>query len=556
MARRCQTQRHVHDGGFGGGKLVAQIHQRRAQVAEQALIHVRDVGELRQRGSGLVCHDVRGIAQVDHGAGEIRQIVLVDAQLARGGHDLVDLAGGGGNLRGHGLGGRGQRVKFRLGSVHGLSHAGKGGLKVQRRLDGRRAQGQHGRGHGGGQRAARGGQALADCVALLAEILQRLARRRPGGLRGGKQLIRLFDLRSRRRHGGSGPIQRGFRVDDRVVCLTDFLRVVGLLRGFELLLCALQSRLVLREASALQIELFGEQRLFGRKPRDAGIQLFDAHGGELEAALGQGDLLAEGGDGSAALVDGLSRRVPIRLRQTQRLVAAGDLRLRAPNGGAGVVEVDTRRAHRVGGALCALLEGRVLPGELFDLLHGGAVLGLERVQIGPRGDGGGVAVAQRLRKGAHLLRGGGHLCPERLLCGSGVGEALGVVALPGKALLQLVVGGGERAPVLRDGLLLKREPPLERGQLHSQPFRTLLEALHARGGEAKLALRFSDLLLDRADVAGKVVRLKRQGHHQVAEGFAHLLSPANRIKRSGHELPLNFGLNLTINTGILRPERS
>ena len=156
----------------------------------------------------------------------------------------------------------------------------------------------------------------------------------------------------------------------------------------------------------------------------------------------------------------------------------------------------------------ALLERRVLPGELFYLLHGGAVLGLERIQIGPCGDGGGVAVAQRLRKGAHLLRSGGHLRLERLLGGSGVGEALGVVALPGKALLQLVVGGGERALILRDGLLLKREPPLERGQLRSQPFRTLLEALHARGGKAELAFRFGDLLLDRADVAGKVVRLK------------------------------------------------
>lgn len=95
----------------------------------------------------------------------------------------------------------------------------------------------------------------------------------------------------------------------------------------------------------------------------------------------------------------------------------------------------------------------------------------------------------------------------------------------GKALLQLVVEGGERALVLRDGLLLKREPPLERGELRSQPFRTLLEALHARGGKAELALRLGDLLLDRADVAGKVVGLKRQGYHQVARVsliFSHL----------------------------------
>ena len=141
-------------------------------------------------------------------------------------------------------------------------------------------------------------------------------------------------------------------------------------------------------------------------------------------------------------------------------------------------------------------------------------------------------------------------------CNGSFCQALGAIRLAGEALLQLAVGSGERALVLRDSLLLKREPPLERGQLRSQPFRALLEALHARGGKAELAFRFGDLLLDRADVAGEVVRLKGQGHHQVAEGFAHLLSPANRIKRSGHELPLNFGLNLTINTGILRPERS
>ena len=50
---------------------------------------------------------------------------------------------------------------------------------------------------------------------------------------GGKQFVGLFDLHPRGRHGGFGPVQRGFRVDDRVVCLTDFFRVVGLLCGLE-----------------------------------------------------------------------------------------------------------------------------------------------------------------------------------------------------------------------------------------------------------------------------------------------------------------------------------
>ena len=46
---------------------------------------------------------VGGIAQVDHGAGEVYQIVVLDAQLSGVRHDLGNVTGGGGDLGGHPL---------------------------------------------------------------------------------------------------------------------------------------------------------------------------------------------------------------------------------------------------------------------------------------------------------------------------------------------------------------------------------------------------------------------------------------------------------------------
>ena len=167
------------------------------------------------------------------------------------------------------------------------------------------------------------------------------------------------------------------------------------------------------------------------------------------------------------------------------------------------------------------MQRRVLSGQFPDLLHGGAIFGLERVQIGFGCDGGGVAVAQRCREYAHLLRGGGHLCLERLLSGSCVRETLSIIRLARIALLELAVGGGERAFVLRDGLLLERHTALQSAQLCGQSGGCALKALHARGGETEFALRFGDLFVDRFDVPREVVRLQRQRYHKVAEGFAH-----------------------------------
>ena len=74
-----QAQGHFHDGRFGGGKIVAQVHQRGAEVLEQTLIHVHDVGELCQRGTCFLRYDVGAVAQVDHDAGKVLQRIIADA---------------------------------------------------------------------------------------------------------------------------------------------------------------------------------------------------------------------------------------------------------------------------------------------------------------------------------------------------------------------------------------------------------------------------------------------------------------------------------------------
>ena len=133
---------------------------------------------------------------------------------------------------------------------------------------------------------------------------------------------------------------------------------------------------------------------------------------------------------------------------------------------------------------------------------------------------------------------------------------MGVIRLAGEALLQLAVGSGERALVLRDGILLEGQPPFQRGELRAQADGGLLKAINPRGGQLELALRLRDLLVHRADVSREVIRLQRQRHHQIPQRFAHVRSPANRIKINGDLSPLNLGLNLSAISGIMELERS
>ncbi|MPN00098.1 hypothetical protein SDC9_147292 [bioreactor metagenome] len=86
-----QAHGHFQDLGFGRGIVVAQVDQRGAQVLELCLVHFRDVGEFRKGQSSLIGHDVRAVAQVDHGPGKGHQVIVGDAHLSRDGNYFRDI---------------------------------------------------------------------------------------------------------------------------------------------------------------------------------------------------------------------------------------------------------------------------------------------------------------------------------------------------------------------------------------------------------------------------------------------------------------------------------
>ena len=168
-----------------------------------------------------------------------------------------------------------------------------------------------------------------------------------------------------------------------------------MLRCLKLLPRTLQGVFILFDRLFLNFQLFSQERQLRRQPRNAGVHVLDACRGQSEPALGEVDLPAEGGNGSAAGVNGSPGCVPVGLGQPQGLIAAVDFGLRLPHARLGHVEVRVGLGHRIRSVLGHLSERSVLPGELLHLLHGGAVLALERIQIGLRRDGCGVGFAKR-----------------------------------------------------------------------------------------------------------------------------------------------------------------
>ena len=79
MTCSSQSHSHHHDGGFCCGEVVAQLNQSRAKVSEQTLIHIGYVRKLRQRRGCLGCHNIGGVAQIDHCTRECGQIIRTDA---------------------------------------------------------------------------------------------------------------------------------------------------------------------------------------------------------------------------------------------------------------------------------------------------------------------------------------------------------------------------------------------------------------------------------------------------------------------------------------------
>ncbi len=253
LARASHAVRHLHDGLFRGCKVVAQIDQRGADITELALAGAHDVGKLGDSGRSLVRAQVlAGIAQINHDAGEVGQMLGSDAQLTARRHDLVDLIGSRRDLGRHALGRSRQLVKLSFRCIHGLSNRCKRRFKSNGSLDCRCAEAQNGRSHDSGQCPARRSHFLADGVTLFPKGFEVLARFRPCGFRCVQLLIGLGNLGAGGRNGCLGAVQGSFRVNNGIRSLPDFLRIVGLLGGCQLFLSrpAAHSRIAERSAPA------------------------------------------------------------------------------------------------------------------------------------------------------------------------------------------------------------------------------------------------------------------------------------------------------------------
>ena len=287
--------------------------------------------------------------------GEVGQMLGSDAQLTARRHDLVDLIGSRRDLGRHALGRSRQLIKLSFCSVYGLSDRSEGRFKPNRSLDCRYAEAQNGCGHDGGQRSACRRHFLADSVALFPEGFEVLARFRPCGLCRVQLLIGFFNLDAGGSDGSLSAIQRGFCVDHRIRSLPDFLRIVGLLGGCQLFFRALQRILILLNALLLQTQLVIQQRQLGGETGHAGVHVLNARRGQLEPALGQSDLLAEGDDGGLAGINGFPGGVPVGLCQTQGLIALVDLRLCASDRRLRRIQLGGRVGHGIRRVLSGFL---------------------------------------------------------------------------------------------------------------------------------------------------------------------------------------------------------
>ena len=124
-----------------------------------------------------------------------------------------------------------------------------------------------------------------------------------------------------------------------------------------------------------------------------------------------------------------------------------------------------------------------------------SVFNLQLIEVLFGSNGCGIGFAQRGSEGAVLLCRKTNLLFQRLLCGFGIRQPLCIVVLAVVALLQLGIGSSQRLFILRNRILLKLKPALQRGKLGGKTCCTLFKALNASRGESELALRFLDLLV-------------------------------------------------------------
>ena len=208
-ACRGHIGRHVHDGGFRRGVIVAEIDQRRAEVEKLALRHAGHIGKLRDGRGGLIRRDVGGIPQVDHRPREGFQIVVGNTQLPGVFHDSGDVRCRGRYLGTHLLDGIREVFIFCLGGIHGLPDAGKGALEIHGGLEGRGAQRQDRRGENAGHGSAGFLGGLGDGGAASTECLQGFAGLRPCGAQPGQPIRRGLNLLLGLLQGGASIVEVG-----------------------------------------------------------------------------------------------------------------------------------------------------------------------------------------------------------------------------------------------------------------------------------------------------------------------------------------------------------
>ena len=234
----------------------------------------------------------------------------------------------------------------------------------------------------------------------------------------------------------------------------------------------------------------------------------------------------EPSDVALAALNCFSGRHPAGARKSELAIALADLGGSLFDRALRAVQFSLRRRECVRRVLRRLLQRDILTFQLFDFLHGRAILILVCVQVCLRRNSRGVRLAQRVFVVLVRLRGACHFRFQLLLFVLRIHEALGIIILPSIALLQLVAGLLECALVLADRVLLKLKSALERGQPGGQPRRGRLEILHTGGSQMKRRLRFLDLFIDGFDVAREIIAVQRQRYHKIAERLAHDGSPA------------------------------
>ena len=323
---------HLHDGRFGRRVVIAQIGDGGTEPAHLFLGGTHDVDEFRNLRRAFIGGQVgRGIAEVDHRAGEGFDVLRRDAQLTGGGHDLVDVVRAHGERGGHLLRRGFQLRVFRLGRRDRLANLRKRLLKLDLRGHARSGNA-HERGRNPPHhRAAGGNHRRGHGARLRGEARQRRARPRPRGalevqLAGGVPQLRL------------GIVQRGVQLGELVLRLLDFLRVAGGLRRLELFLRRLHRVPELLHLLTEKRLLFLQQLELRRSARRLRAEVGDTRPGKAEFALRQLHLLAQ--RRNRRLIGG--NRVPRRIeavgRGRQLPICLTDFLLRGHIGGARVVQ--------------------------------------------------------------------------------------------------------------------------------------------------------------------------------------------------------------------------